>query len=85
MGHLIRYTETHFAQEEVLMKKHHYPRLDEHHELHRRLTQRVMEISKDREYIFSDKIWEFLESWLVKHILVADKAFATYLAEHQAE
>ncbi len=67
------------------MKKYHYPRLDEHHELHRRLTQRVMEISKDRESIFSDKIWKFLETWLVDHILIEDKAFAAYLAEHQAE
>jgi len=81
---LIAYTETHFQREEELQKKHNYPGFEEHHTLHQRLTKKVMELNKDKQYIFSDNVWDFLENWLTEHILVADKALAKYLKEKES-
>jgi voltage-gated potassium channel len=82
---LIEYTETHFSQEEVLMTSHQYPDLEEHQILHKRLTRKVIELNRDKDFIFSSTIWDFLENWLTEHILVADKAFARFLREEKGE
>ena len=85
MGHLIRYTETHFAQEEVLMKKYHYPRLDEHHDLHQTPHPESDGVQQGQGvYLFRQDLGVF-RVLARQAYLVADKAFATYLAEHQAE
>ncbi|MDC7222640.1 MAG: bacteriohemerythrin [Spirochaetales bacterium] len=77
---LIRYTETHFSQEEALMKESHYPEWEEHHLIHERLTTKVMELNRDKRFLYSDTIWDFLQNWLTEHILVMDRAFAKFLA-----
>lgn len=61
-----------------------YPEMEEHQVLHRRLTKRVMELNKEKNFVFSSVIWDFLENWLTEHILVADKSFAKFLREQKS-
>jgi voltage-gated potassium channel len=76
---LISYTENHFLHEEKLMKKHHYPLLESHHEIHVELTRKVMALNSERNLIYSESLFEFLNDWLVHHIMDHDKKFAEFL------
>ena len=82
---LIEYTEEHFANEEVLMAKHKYPGLKEHKKEHKELAMQVVEMNKDKEYIFPDTIADFLISWLTNHILSSDKKYAEYIESKEKE
>lgn len=76
---LIEYTCIHFRNEEKLFKEHGYPHQEAHIREHRRLTEKVRELNKERNCVFPGNIAEFLSSWITDHILQEDKAFAYYL------
>ncbi len=82
---LIEYTEKHFANEEEFMAKHKYPALKEHKKEHQRLAKQVVEMNKDRDYVFSDNIADFLISWLTNHIMLTDKKYAEYIASKDSK
>ncbi len=76
---LLEYTRVHFANEEEFMANYKYPDLKEHKKEHIRLTKQVLQLNKDKNYIFSDSIADFLISWLTGHILTSDRKYAQYI------
>lgn len=80
---LANYTIEHFSDEEKFMSTFNYPQLEGHKEIHRRLVKTVLE--------FKDKIIEgsydpmalmnFLNDWLVSHILNVDMKYSQYYLE----
>lgn len=78
-----RYTREHFAHEEDLMRKVKFPDLLEHRKLHAELVSELddlieqYEISPDHD--LSNKTMQFLEDWLLHHILIEDKKIGRYV------
>jgi hemerythrin len=87
---LIDYATYHFASEEFWMERHDYPGLLLHREEHAGFCTRVVEIQKDfhqGKTNLSLETLEFLNSWLVNHILKTDAEygrFAAHLTHGQA-
>lgn len=76
---LIRYAETHFAREERVMSVCGYKALPEHHGEHEDFVVKITDVARrfreDPEgssHLVGDELLEFLEDWLIKHILVVD-------------
>ncbi len=78
---LLDYTVNHFRNEEELMEKYNYPEIKQHIQEHHRLTQEVLELNKDKHYVFPDNIIEFLKSWLINHILEVDRRLGEFLVK----
>jgi hemerythrin-like metal-binding protein len=78
---LLDYTVNHFRNEEELMEKYNYPEIKQHIQDHHRLTQEVLELNKDKQYVFPDNIIEFLKSWLINHILEVDRRLGEFLVK----
>ena len=73
------YTLNHFAMEEGLMDRHRYSRADRHRELHAGLVAQVAELVvryQGGTGPLTLEIMNFLEDWLVAHILAEDMALA---------
>lgn len=81
---LVDYTKNHFADEEKLLKKLHYPEYPNHTLQHRKFIAQVEEFrtafmnSPDSKVLIG-KIVTFLSKWLTQHILVEDKQYAQYM------
>ncbi len=82
LNKLVVYTTTHFASEEGLMEKYHFPGLAEHRLKHQELRTRVDEFVKEHEAgkvgVPADLIL-FLQAWLREHILGTDHQYTAFL------
>jgi hemerythrin-like metal-binding protein len=79
---LLKYTTDHFKSEELFMAKHKFPGINEHKVIHKQLTQRVLEYSKElfsRETLDAADFQRFLTDWLVNHILEVDRQYAVFV------
>lgn len=80
---LTEYTHTHFAREELLLKKTDYPHLDQHMEQHRKLKKQVVDIYQkfmsDGGSTVAMETLVFLKEWLTKHILGTDLGYKSYV------
>lgn len=79
---LIGYTQFHFAAEEKVMTQQTYPGLAAHQTQHQNLVKKVVEFQKgflDGKTMISGEIMQFLNSWLVNHIMDIDKQYGPYL------
>jgi len=80
---LQKYTREHFAHEEDIMHKNGFPGLQEHRNLHAELVSELddlieqFEVGADHE--LSNKTMQFLEDWLLHHILIEDKKIGRYM------
>ena len=75
---LIRYTASHFAAEEKLMRLWGYPGLADHIAEHRHLTQQVLELQRDfmnGRKALTLKMLTLLADWLTDHIRVNDRRY----------
>ncbi len=79
---LIDYTCTHFSSEEKFFLAHNYPDAESHIDEHKKLTDKVLDLNKNKTYIFPDNVSGFLSSWLKDHILESDMRYANYLREN---
>lgn len=76
------YGERHFGEEEAMLAVHGYPGLEQHRRQHR---QFIDQVSSFRTQLLEGgsglghSMSQFLGSWLVNHIMVADKAYAAFL------
>ena len=81
---LVDYSLSHFAAEEGLMARHHFPGLANHRNEHVQFTNKVA--------MFLDEyragkpgvpvaLLFFLQGWLKQHICVTDKAYSAFLNE----
>ncbi len=78
---MVEYVKLHFASEEKFMRKIYYPNLDYHIQLHRKFEAQIIlylnQLKKGEQIdIFSIK--QFLEKWLINHILKEDKKIGEY-------
>lgn len=85
---LREYVVKHFAHEQVLHRRVHYPQADAHKQSHWEFMQTVDEL--DNEYTASgntdevlQKISAVLTNWLRDHILGEDKEFAAFYMERK--
>lgn len=84
---LVKYTVSHFAMEERMMREHRYPEAKRHTDDHRDLTTKVAalqaELAAGRRMLSLETL-RFLQQWLSGHILGADKALAIFLKSREA-
>jgi len=79
---LVEYTHYHFVAEEKLMELYSYPEMDLHAKKHKELTKQVIEYT---EHVLSgylpDKAsyMNFMEHWIVRHILEEDRKYGEFL------
>ncbi|WP_051261232.1 bacteriohemerythrin [Desulfovibrio inopinatus] len=78
---LLEYTAGHFAREETFMRKMNYPDIEEHIREHRRITGEVMQLNRDKSYVFPANVGSFLEDWIVGHISQRDRKYAEVYRE----
>jgi hemerythrin len=74
LGELIRYVAYHFKEEEDLMKRHDYDGFQCHQDEHCEFESAIMSYGirfKNNEDI-STELLQYMNSWLVEHILVVD-------------
>ena len=84
LGALVEYTRYHFVAEEKLMELYSYPEMDIHAKKHGELTMQVLEyvdrllsgdVPEKASYI------NFMEHWIVRHILEEDRKYGEFLNE----
>lgn len=82
---LVDHTREHFRHEEALMRRYAYPNIDSHKQEHETLLfsvlmfqQRALEADK---HPISGRNLMFLASWLLNHIMEADKVFARFILQ----
>ena len=76
------YGERHFADEEATLAGMAYPRLDQHRRQHQLFLEQVAAFRSqllEGGSGLGHSMSQFLGSWLVNHIMVADKAYASFL------
>ncbi len=76
---MIDYTVTHFENEEAYFDKHDYPEKEAHINEHRELTKKVLDLNREKRYVFPDNVSEFLRAWIRDHIRKIDKRYGDYL------
>jgi len=73
---LVDYTVTHFRTEEDLMRKTHYPDLQQHKQVHDQFVSKVgtyMEKLKNGDRVPAADVYKFLKDWLISHIEKQDR------------
>jgi hemerythrin-like metal-binding protein len=81
---LRQFVKLHFTAEEELMEKYKYPRRDEHHAEHVKLTKTVKDFHSStyrHEQIPPEELKAFLTDWIVNHIIRHDLGYAKYFKE----
>jgi hemerythrin-like metal-binding protein len=82
LSNLVKYTQTHFANEEALFKTHHYPNALTHKLEHDQLRKKAAEMDhafKEGRINLSTDTMKFLKDWLTKHILGTDMQYKDFL------
>lgn len=80
---LVDYTINHFIGEEDLFNRYGYPEEDTHRRRHDEFSRHVLELllKLEKGEEVSGEVLEFLQTWLIKHILKDDKAYVPFLKE----
>lgn len=81
LGQLVSYTESHFREEERILRECNYPNFSEHHAEHIEYRTRLTGFLLDAGNGITDKklLFEYLADWWGKHILSSDKAYVPFL------
>lgn len=81
---LVEYTKNHFSHEEELLKTNKYPDFKKHKKKHEELTEEVMDYQEQFAsgmVFITMQVMEFLQNWLINHILDIDKKYAPFLKD----
>jgi hemerythrin-like metal-binding protein len=79
---LLDYTNTHFQEEEALMRETNYPLLEAHMEMHRNFVKKVQSLQSQAQMgkrINAAQLLGLIRDWLVNHIQKADKRYSAHL------
>ena len=82
----IDYIKYHFGTEEKLMKLLEYPEYAEHKNEHKEFMWEIVYLSKqfkDKQLNEYQQFINFLNEWILSHIIVSDKNFADYFINMQ--
>lgn len=81
------YTANHFKGEESMMMAHRYPGTQAHCAIHADLMKQVGDLIRNYQggkQVLTSAILDFLEDWLVKHIMGEDKALGEFLKRKES-
>jgi len=82
LSELLRYTLTHFSDEEEFMRKAGYPKLDQHIKKHRDFSHKIatfcLDVQNGKASVTKDLL-QFLADWLVEHTSVDDQDYKNYI------
>ncbi len=76
--------QTHFREEEELMKEHQYPAYEAHKRLHDQFTANLIDVQSkinNRKVAFGRKIAALLWDWLMHHINEEDYKYREFFQE----
>jgi hemerythrin len=84
VGFLRDYAGKHFTTEEAFMRKHGYPRIEEHKQLHADFFERFDLLADDLKIFgpsqhLADRALEIAQDWLIDHIADEDTQYATHV------
>lgn len=83
LAFLDKYVSAHFAREELLMREKGYPKYMQHKALHLQFKKVVFAVRRifqtDIEKVNKEKLNEFLNNWLIDHILKVDTKLVPYV------
>lgn len=82
LDNLVAYTGYHFAHEEQLMERTHYPRTAIHRRQHERLRSQTL-VKRRRaaagEATMTIEVMQFIMAWLKNHTMDSDRRIGVYL------
>ena len=82
---LAEYTSYHFTTEEEMFKFYGYSDLDKHRKQHEHLVVQLLEMQmrfRKGQLSLSEDMLNFLRNdWLLKHIVLSDKEYSSFLNE----
>jgi hemerythrin len=79
---LADYAQSHFVNEERLMRIHAYPGFEAHKAEHEKLTAQVKHLQEEArsgKSVISMEVMRFLQHWLTDHIVGVDKQYSAHL------
>lgn len=78
---LFDYVDTHFRDEEELMKKAEYEKFEEHKKEHTAFENKLKEYNDDiiKGFPVTFQLLNFLREWLQDHILVTDQKYVPHI------
>ena len=82
---LADYVNTHFTTEEKFFEKFNYERKDEHIVQHKQYTDKIklfQEKYAENQLLLSFEIIDFLEDWILSHVIGHDKQYTKCFNEH---
>ena len=80
---VLEYTQTHFADEEELLKHANYPDLDQQIKAHKELIQKMHELKQQftaKNFGVTMDLMKVMTDWLIHHIRNADKKYGEFVA-----
>lgn len=83
---LAEYTREHFADEERFLTSISYPDLQKHQAIHQKLLSQVDQFSQQlhKGELEAPRLVQFLNDWLIQHILGVDMKYARFFNEKRA-
>eukprot|EP00761_Pharyngomonas_kirbyi_P013725 gb/GECH01013754.1/.p1 GENE.gb/GECH01013754.1/~~gb/GECH01013754.1/.p1 ORF type:complete len:341 (+),score=99.33 gb/GECH01013754.1/:1-1023(+) len=85
LDELLQYTKIHFKDEEHMMDMYEYPYRKPHKKVHadfvKKVSQAREDFINDQHAQLAEELLQFLQEWLVSHILRIDKRLVEYVEE----
>lgn len=85
IGDIVKYKAEHFATEEKYFHQFNYEGTVEHEQRHREFNEQItlLQAKNEGDAIgFAFELVEFLEDWLIGHLLTMDKKYTQCFHEH---
>lgn len=79
---LLKHIKQHFKDEEELLEKCNYPKLEEHKVEHKKFVLKIVQFCKDvldRKSTVTKEMINFLAGWLLNHTSVNDQDYKNYI------
>jgi hemerythrin-like metal-binding protein len=79
---LLKYIKEHFKDEEELLEKCNYPKLEEHKEEHKKFVLKIVWFCKDvldGKSTVTEEMISFLVDWLLNHTSIDDQDYKNYI------
>ena len=79
---LYKYIKEHFKDEEALLEKCNYPKLEEHKEEHKKFVLKIVRFCKDvldGKSTVTEEMISFLVDWILNHTSVDDQDYKSYI------
>lgn len=85
INQLVQYKKFHFATEERYFKEFNYEKTEEHIEKHHNFNETLSKLQEKNSgdiLTFAFELVDFLEDWLIGHLMTADQEYKKCFQEH---